>query len=332
MQKRKIVLSFSRDPIGFGGGNTFQTQFMSWLKKNELAIIKTKSFSEAFRGTLFVMHGSRHLILLLAYKIFGTLVLRMDGTTHNELKEVGLINYLRGLRLNLSNFICACLADVIIVQSKFILKQNWWLNFLFANKIEVIRNGVDLEYFYPGNNKKQTETVKLVSVEGTVHGSYAAAILGGFKNFECHVFGRIDRKFEAACLKQLSRDGEVIFHREVTKEKLKDNLRKMSIFVCLEKNPPCPNSVLEALACGLPVVGFDNGSLLELVGSNAGIIVKQEGNKISGNDIKNLNAAISKIISEYQYYSDNARIRAQKWDIKMTFSEYFKAILAANSK
>ena len=43
--------------------------------------------------------------------------------------------------------------------------------------------------------------------------------------------------------------------------------RSAHMYFSAELNPPCPNSVIEALACGLPVVGYDTGSLQELVGS-----------------------------------------------------------------
>ena len=45
-----------------------------------------------------------------------------------------------------------------------------------------------------------------------------------------------------------------------------------------EVNPPCPNSVIESLACGLPVIGFDSGSLKELVTDDAGCIVPYGSN------------------------------------------------------
>lgn len=43
------------------------------------------------------------------------------------------------------------------------------------------------------------------------------------------------------------------------------HLQKAHIFLYSHLNPPCPNSVLEAIAVGLPVVGFDSGSMAELL-------------------------------------------------------------------
>jgi len=36
---------------------------------------------------------------------------------------------------------------------------------------------------------------------------------------------------------------------------------------------PCPNVVIEALACGLPVIGSESGGLPELVGKHAGMLL-----------------------------------------------------------
>ena len=55
------------------------------------------------------------------------------------------------------------------------------------------------------------------------------------------------------------------------------------------RNKPCPNSVIEALASGVPVVGYNSGSLKELVG-NAGIILPYTGgdpNKMEGPNCSN---------------------------------------------
>src|SRR5919107_879070 len=55
-------------------------------------------------------------------------------------------------------------------------------------------------------------------------------------------------------------------------------MRSSHLLFSAEVNPPCPNSVIEALGCGLPVVGFDTGSLSELVQGQTGRLVPYGGN------------------------------------------------------
>ena len=42
-------------------------------------------------------------------------------------------------------------------------------------------------------------------------------------------------------------------------------LSSVSVYLGLERNLPCPNSVVESLASGTPVVGYVTGSLPEPV-------------------------------------------------------------------
>jgi len=49
------------------------------------------------------------------------------------------------------------------------------------------------------------------------------------------------------------------------RQSLANLLRLSDLFLFSSLNPPCPNAVLEAVACGLPVVSFDDGAMSELL-------------------------------------------------------------------
>ena len=51
----------------------------------------------------------------------------------------------------------------------------------------------------------------------------------------------------------------------VNSAELAEILKKHDIFVFASRNEPCSNALLEALACGLPVVALDSGSNRELI-------------------------------------------------------------------
>ncbi|OQX11376.1 MAG: hypothetical protein BWK76_19210 [Desulfobulbaceae bacterium A2] len=84
-------------------------------------------------------------------------------------------------------------------------------------------------------------------------------------------------------------------------------------------NDPCPRLVVEAMACGLPVVYSATGGVLELVGNDAGVGVLakldwEQDHPPSGNELAK---AALQVSSELGYYSSNARRRAVvSFDVK----------------
>jgi glycosyltransferase involved in cell wall biosynthesis len=49
--------------------------------------------------------------------------------------------------------------------------------------------------------------------------------------------------------------------------------RAAHVLFSTDLNAACPNSVIEALACGLPVLAYDTGALAEMVQDGAGEVV-----------------------------------------------------------
>lgn len=76
----------------------------------------------------------------------------------------------------------------------------------------------------------------------------------------------------------------------------------------------CPNSVIEAMSCGLPILGQNTGGMKEIVSNNSGICLKAKENWIKP-QIPNLDHAVKgfyDIIENYSYYSENAINKVQK--------------------
>ncbi|MEA3211240.1 MAG: hypothetical protein QOE70_4297 [Chthoniobacter sp.] len=77
---------------------------------------------------------------------------------------------------------------------------------------------------------------------------------------------------------------------------------------------PCPTVVIEALACGLPVVGSRSGGLPELVGDEGGELVEVplSWEKASAPESARMADAVTRLMSEWPARSRAARERAQR--------------------
>ena len=79
-------------------------------------------------------------------------------------------------------------------------------------------------------------------------------------------------------------------------------------------HPACPNSVIEAMACGLPVIAYDTGALSELVSASAGRVVPYGGDawKLEPPDVNGLVEASHAILGDQARLRAGARARAEE--------------------
>ena len=77
---------------------------------------------------------------------------------------------------------------------------------------------------------------------------------------------------------------------------------------------PCPTIVIEAMACGVPVVGSNTGGMPELVGSEGGVLVDVPFSyeRAAFPTPPQMAAAVETIMTDWPEYSRRARERAER--------------------
>jgi glycosyltransferase involved in cell wall biosynthesis len=105
--------------------------------------------------------------------------------------------------------------------------------------------------------------------------------------------------------------------------------RSAHLLYSSDLNAACPNSVIEALACGLPVLSFDTGALSELVPPGAGRIVSYGGDpwRLDPPDIHALIGGAQEILAGGEAFRLAARARAEEmFGLDRMVSRYLKAL------
>ena len=88
--------------------------------------------------------------------------------------------------------------------------------------------------------------------------------------------------------------------------------RSAHVLLHTQMNDSCPSVVLEAMACGLPVVHPASGGTVELVGDVGGIDVPHEGDweRLVPPSAEAMAEAVEKVLGALDFYSRGARQRA----------------------
>lgn len=155
-----------------------------------------------------------------------------------------------------------------------------------AEKSVVIRRSVDTDFFSPSPVYKETPILKLLAVgrltwqKGYKYLLEALARLRLEKyQFSLQIVGDGDEKVGLeAQAKLLGLEGLVDFAGHLDRKSLRNALRMADVFVQASISDALPNSVLEASACGLPVISTTAGGIPEAVVNRFSGILVTPGN------------------------------------------------------
>jgi glycosyltransferase involved in cell wall biosynthesis len=323
---------------GTGGMASFRLKFEQGLRSRGIDVTHDLADNP---DAVLVIAGTRNLTGLWRARRHGIrIVQRLDGVNWVQRVKWSGIKYT--VRAEYGNLMLAFIrnnfADRVIYQSRFIRK--WWEDWYGAAKAPatVIVNGVDLQTYSPdGEGERPADVNRMLLLEGSLarglnsglfHAVSVAEKLADKYPMEVVVAGTVDE----ATQQKLKSKVPVKFLGTVPRAEIPKLARSSHLMYCAEVNPPCPNSVIEALACGLPVIGFDSGSLKELVTDDAGCIVPYGANpwKLETPNISTLAASAGKIFEKHasHQFRAAARTRAESaFSLDAMVESYLKILL-----
>lgn len=223
---------------------------------------------------------------------------------------------------------------VIVCPSKW-LSNKIKESFVFKDKrIETIYNGIDLDFFKPLNKSSIRKSLKLsvnkkiilFGIANNVNNVRKGSdfLLEIFKilstiynpqNIEILIFGGYNKKinisgYDVIYLGNLANPEELVKYYALS-----------DIFLLPSREDNLPNTAIESIACGTPVIGFDVGGVSEIIshGYNGYLIEPFNTNAFA--------LSIKKILEmdnkEYLNLSKNSRSTAKdKFDIKIMANKY----------
>lgn len=324
---------------GVGGMVSFLHKFSTGARARGVEI--TDDISAPCSAVL-VIGGTRQILPLLRLRRRGVrIVQRLDGL--NWIQRVRPVSLKHTVRAEYGNLVLALIrrfvADRIVYQSGF---SRWWWDKRFGavkKPFAQVYNGVDLNVYSPGQpSRAAVSAYRLLVVEGSLGGGYesglenavrlAEGLAGRGWRMEVQVVGDV-----SVALKAEWADKSTVPLRwsgQVRREQIPDLDRSAHLLFSADVHPACPNSVIEALACGLPVVAFDTGSLSELVTPDTGYIgpYGSDSWKLEPPDVAGLAAGAEKVLKNWPAYSLAARKRAESaFGLEQMVEHYLEVLL-----
>jgi glycosyltransferase involved in cell wall biosynthesis len=323
---------------GLAGVASFRLKFENGLRARGIDVTYDLSQSA---DAILVLAGTKNLLpLWRAHRRGQRIVQRLDGVNWvHRVRWAGLKYSVRAMYGNANlSFIRRRLADRVIYQSNFI--KNWWEDWYRPARIpsSVILNGVDLNQYTPdGSHERPKGFYRILVVEGSLAGGLDTGLysavelakkLSGKYKIELMILGRVDTHTKSKLEHQESFN--IQFVNAVPREQIPFLERSSHLFFSAEVNPPCPNSVIEALACGLPVIGFDTGSLSEIVQGDAGRLAPYGANqwKLEKPNIQALADVAEEVLHNNEHFRASARRQAETvLGLDKMVDEYLKVLI-----
>jgi glycosyltransferase involved in cell wall biosynthesis len=348
---------------GVGGMVSFQYKLADGLRARGIQVCQ--DLSDTPCQAVLVIGGTRDLAGLWRLRRQGIpVVQRLDGMNWLHrlagIRKDGWRHYLRAEYGNrLLALIRSRLASRVVYQSEF--ARSWWERVYGALPLEnrVIHNGVDLNcYSQTGIGTPPTDRWRLLMVEGSLMGGYELGLhaavdlsvrLAGLlsapgcpvepRPVELLVAGRVSESVRRQWQGRLEQARGALpvslsWAGLVPLDQIPQLDRSAHLLYSSDINPACPNSVIEALACGLPVIAFDTGALPEMLSGDCGRVVPYGGDpwKLETPDIAALAQAALSVLADQPRFRNEARLRAETvFGLDQMVESYLDILLRAQS-
>ena len=326
---------------GLGGPTSFQAKLIEGLEKK--GIHAHFNVLDPAVKTILVVGGTKHLPTIYQARRKGVrIVQRLNGMNwiHRK-KKTGLKHYLRSEYGNFNlSLIRNHLADAIVYQSQF--ARSWWHTAYGKSKVEatVIYNGVDLKTYHPqGIHDRPTDHIRILLVEGHLGQGNESGLANAVQLVEQlkHRFSQpielmVAGKVPPDIIEKLTTTTNIwlTWAGVIPRNEIPRLDRSAHLLFSADLNAACPNSVIEALACGLPVVAYATGSLPEILKDDAGLTAPYGSNywEMQPPDGTALADATTLILNNLDYYQQKARLQAEKmFSLDDMVAAYLKILL-----
>ncbi len=326
---------------GTGGMVSFLRKFTAGAQSRGVQV--TNDLSDGPYSAVLVIGGTRALPALYRVRQSGTrIVQRLDGL--NWIHRIRPVSLRHTLKSEYGNLILSSvrrfIAQRIIYQSEF--SRQWWdRRFGSINKpFSVVYNGVDLQTYSPNPalSAPSAHIYRLLVVEGSLGGGYETGLENAVRlaeglaargwPMEVQVVGEVSPALQSEWTAKSA--VPLRWSGLVRREHIPELDRAAHLLFSADIHPACPNSVIEALACGLPVVSFDTGSLAELVSPDAGFIgpYGSDSWKLEPPHISNLVSGAEQILMNWPRFSQAARARAERlFGLEKMIDHYLEVLL-----
>lgn len=342
---KKISICLLPEVTSLGGPRSFQQNFIREGKKSGIAEFHFDPTRKDIDAFLVIGGPRRFFLTLLKARQKGIpVVQRLNGM--NWVHRVNPSGARYSLHSEMANVVIALfrrfICSKIIYQSQFCLNR-WNSTFGTLKKPQtIINNGIDISLYHPkaDGEKQENERPIILVVEGNLsrgleRGLYSAINLLPIlsKKYgiiaDLQIAGCVSEKTVLAIRESL-KQGEFVDHVEflgvLEREQLIEYEQNADLLFSAEIATACPNAVIEAMACGLPVIGFDTGALKEIVGEGGEIADYGSGMnywKLDEPDIDALAVSASRVLSDPAPYRKHARDRAvSRFNITDIVSRY----------
>lgn len=324
---------------GLGGPASFRARLVQGLQARGVRVVSDPA--EPAVTSMLVIGGTSYLNDIWQARRRGVRVVqRLNGMNWvHRRRFTGVRHFLRS---EWNNFILATIrrsmADRIVYQSNF--SRSWWQTVYGGVRPTgtVIYNGIDLQAFQPQGEHPPVEHYRVLLVEGRLGGGNEMGLENAVRlvhqlnammphRVELMVIGEVPDRLRLEYNDRYY--GMITWGGVVKRDQVPAIDRSAHVLFSADLNAACPNSVIEALACGLPVVAYATGSLPELITGDAGQVVPWGSNfwKLEPPDIPILAEAARSVILNQNLYRPAARARAEAAFGLDTMVERYLAVL-----